>query len=146
MRTKNEIQVNRVSKKFYAEIVNRVNMTFGAMSGCANLSTQVVEIIDRYISDGVFDGHDNEMVMVAFLMLKPEIDKAATRSRRARELAARRKSQQTIYTEPIQPKCDKSSPTKSGATTITKQRQKPLKKFGVKIVHRKRISKRRRWR
>lgn len=142
MRTKKEIQVNRVSKKFYAEIVNRVNMTLGVMSGCANLSTQVVEIIDRYISDGVVGSHSNEMVMVAFLMLKPEIDKAAARSRRAREVAARRKSHSDIM--PDQPKYEKGSSAKSRATN-NKQRQKPLRKFGVKIVHRKRVSKRRKW-
>lgn len=86
-----ENQTNRVSKKFYAEIISRIDGTFGSVLNCPDLIPVAVKAIDRYIADGTIPQRENILVTTAFLMIKSEIDKAAVRSRRARESANRRR-------------------------------------------------------
>lgn len=87
-----ENQVNRVSKKFYAQIIERVNIAFSGLANRDDLIDDATSVINRYIDDGIIAKIDDEMVMIAFMMVKPEIDKAAERSRRARAAAAHRKA------------------------------------------------------
>lgn len=161
MKTSSQNQLNHVSKKFYRSIIDRVTDVFSTIEipssptvtiSAAELAAETIEMIDRYISDGTVMKSSGEMALLAFLMVKPEIDKAADRSRRARQSAARRaqlkqtsiaiatstaataetipdstETQSPSSTKPVSPKPVSPKPSKN---------QKPMKKFGVHIVHR----------
>lgn len=173
MKTSSENQLNHVSKKFYRNIIDRVTDVFSTIEipssstgtiSAADLAAETIKMIDRYISDGTIAKPSGEMALLAFLMLKPEIDKAADRSRRARQSAARRAqlkqtsatttiiptktSEKTILPTntnlPPQESDSTSKPTikerpssyKTCSSPKTTQHKKPMKKFGVPIVHR----------
>lgn len=155
-----ENQTNRVSKKFYAEIISRIDGTFGSVLNCPDLIPVAVKAIDRYIADGTIPQSENILVTTAFLMIKSEIDKAAVRSRRARESANRRRKPNPEMVQPEQISSDDKSefviettgskPIKDAKVTtkikneITKYkvgRTKTGKKFGIKIIHKRKVNK-----
>jgi len=86
-----ENQVNRVSKKVYADLVSRVNDTIGSILDRLAFVPEIVKAIDEYIADGTLPVKEDAIVKLVFYMIKAEIDRAAARSRRARERAALRR-------------------------------------------------------
>ncbi len=86
-----ENQVNRVSKKVYADLVSRVNNTLKATLRQPDIIPEAIQAIDEYIADGTIPTPKDGLILIVFYMIKPEIDRAAERSRRARERAALRR-------------------------------------------------------
>ncbi len=76
-----------VSRKFYSDIISRVNTALSHSPECAE---DTKKIIDAYLA-GKKPKSTDGMAMVAFNMIKDEIDRAVSRSRRARERAAARR-------------------------------------------------------
>ncbi len=86
-----ENQVNRVSKKVYADLVSRVNNTLKATLRQPDIIPEAIQAIDEYIADGTIPTPKDGLILIVFYMIKSEIDRAAERSRRARERAAVRR-------------------------------------------------------
>ena len=92
-RIKKSKGVNGVSKKFYADLDNRVKGVMMVIDGGKTPYIAVKMAIDNYIFKGVEPERDALiLVRIIFLLLKPEIDKAMMRSRKARERAVARRS------------------------------------------------------
>ena len=92
-RIKKSKGVNGVSKKFYADLDNRVKGVMMVIDGGNTPYIAVKMAIDNYIFKGVEPERDALiLVRIIFLLLKPEIDKAMMRSRKARERAVARRS------------------------------------------------------
>lgn len=133
-----ENPVNRVSKKFYNGIIDRINAVFNELPQGEDLKSKTVEMINHYINEGVVSPSDNKLVSVAFLMLKSEIDKAAVRSRRAREAATRRKeSKQSFDTLRDQIPQEKSVPEVQTLSEATNIHSDPCHKSKKKNLHRR---------
>ena len=79
-----------ISKRAYNEFVERINNVFGNNDD-NDYTTDVISLIDNYLSGTDYDLSQYAMsVRIAFLMILPEIQKAANRSRKAKEAAAKR--------------------------------------------------------
>ncbi len=122
-----ENQVNRVSKKVYADIVSRVNNTLKATLRKPDIIPEAIQAIDEYIANGTIPTPKDGVILIVFYMIKPEIDRAAERSRRARERAAIRreklqaaKSAALKYSAGLIPSDPKTvpSPTQSTPTAL----------------------------
>lgn len=82
---------NSVSKKFRSCIRCRIAATCQALSLPAETEAECDSLIDRYISDGIVPGENQaKEVLIIFSLLRPEIDRAISRSAAARVRAARR--------------------------------------------------------
>lgn len=77
-----------VSRKFYSDIVSRVNSSLSPFPASVS---EAMRIINLYL-DGKEISSTDCMAMLAFNMVKDEIDRAIARSRRARQRAAERKA------------------------------------------------------
>lgn len=85
-----------VSKKFYADILERIDSALGHM--CES-KTEAVRVVDVYLREGVVESGDG-VAMIVFNMIRVELDRAMERSRRARERArARRESNRHVSKE-----------------------------------------------
>ncbi len=118
-----ENQVNRVSKKVYADLVSRVNNTLKATLRQPDIIPEAIRAIDEYIADGTIPTPKDGIILIVFYMIKPEIDRAAERSRRARERAAIRreklqaaKSTAMKYSAGLTPSVPNPAPTPSQST------------------------------
>lgn len=77
-----------VSRKFYVDVDNRLREAAACIGGGDEMYAAMKAMIDLYISEGVVAEEDTDASMrLVFAMLRPEIDKAMSRSRRARERA-----------------------------------------------------------
>lgn len=77
-----------VSRKFYADITLRINST---LAGLPDSAEEAQRLVSCHLH-GENTGSSDSLALVAFNMIRPEIDRAMERSRRARERAARRKN------------------------------------------------------
>ena len=81
-----------VSEKFYDDICKRVYEALKYSHDISELMARCMRMLDLYMTRGEcpkkWDGVDLNMV---FSLLRPEIDRAMARSKRARENAARRR-------------------------------------------------------
>ncbi len=123
-----ENQVNRVSKKVYADIVSRVNNTLKATLRLPDIIPEAIQAIDEYIADGTIPTPKDGLILIVFYMIKPEIDRAAERSRRARERAAIRreklqaaKSTALKYSAGLIPSVPKPVPSPTQPTSTASQ-------------------------
>ena len=87
-----------VSRKVYADITSRIN---SALSHSAASATEAIRLVDAHIAGGDAVS-DDATAMLAFNMIKPELDRAMVRSQRARERARARKAAKEAGT-PDQP-------------------------------------------
>ncbi len=76
-----------VSRKFYADITSRIN---SSLAGAKKSADEALRLVGCHMRGEKAVSADC-MAMLAFNMIRPEIDRAMERSRRARESAARRK-------------------------------------------------------
>lgn len=98
-----------VSKKFHTEICARVSASF---SKChPSLVGKAIAVIERYMLNGIVPSVSEEAaIQLMFNLLRPEIDKAIARSRRARERSKSQNGKQQQPTRQLQePKHPKSS-------------------------------------
>ncbi|MDE6358447.1 MAG: hypothetical protein K2L29_02490 [Duncaniella sp.] len=77
-----------VSKKVYSDISERIRLSLGHMPESA---AEAMRLVDAYLYGGPAESQD-AMAMIAFNMVRVELDRAMARSLRARERAARRKA------------------------------------------------------
>lgn len=86
--------VRNVSEKFYVDICRRVTEAILLTGGDEELAEVAMGVINAYISCGIEPTDDMYVgLRLVFAVLKPELDRAMSRSRKARERARlRRKS------------------------------------------------------
>lgn len=93
-----------VSKKFYAGIMERIRSSVEFTHGDSDFQASLTAMVDAYLADGSEPDEDSPLTMrLVFALLRPEIDKAAARSRAARERAA--KKRETIERKDDSGKC-----------------------------------------
>lgn len=81
-----------VSKNFYASVTDRVRESLGLI-GRTDAVEGTIACIDRYMADGTVPSTGTDAaILLTFNLLRPEIDKALQRSRRARQRAAENKA------------------------------------------------------
>ncbi len=80
-----------ISKKAYADFISRFKHTFIDMLNNPNLYNEAVNVFEAYLKGETVE-HCDIIVSLAFNMIRPEIDKAISRSASARQRAAIRKS------------------------------------------------------
>lgn len=76
-----------VSKKVYSDISERINTT---LSFAPESAAEAMRIVDLYLA-GETPHSPDQMAVIAFNMIRVELDRAMTRSSRARERARKRK-------------------------------------------------------
>ncbi len=76
-----------VSRKVYADISARVSV---ALSASGESRTEAMRMVDSYLA-GQEVSSDDALAMLAFNMIRDELDRVMARSRRARERAAGRR-------------------------------------------------------
>ena len=76
-----------VSRKVYADISARVSV---ALSASEESRSEAMRMVDSYLA-GQEVSSDDALAMLAFNMIRDELDRAMARSRRARERAAARR-------------------------------------------------------
>ncbi len=83
-----------VSKKFYADICQRVAESVMVTGGNESVVERTMAVIDAYISKGIKPDEETESVgiLIIFHILKAEIDRAITRSCLARQRALTRRN------------------------------------------------------
>lgn len=82
-----------VSKKFYTEVDTRIRAAIEAAGMCSDDYAATRSAVDLYLSDGTVPTELHPVaVRLLFAVLRPEIDKAVERSRRARERALRKRA------------------------------------------------------
>ncbi|MCM1355409.1 MAG: hypothetical protein NC212_03280 [Staphylococcus sp.] len=77
-----------VSEKFYQSLNERA-IDAANVVGKPLLGVDVMKVVDAYINDGVQPSGHTAEVMLVFTLLKPEIDKAMSRSAAARKRCKR---------------------------------------------------------
>lgn len=88
------VSVRNVSRKFYADICQRVAESVMVTGGNDTVVERTMVMIDAYISKGIKPDEETESVgiLIIFHILKAEIDRAITRSRLARQRALTRRN------------------------------------------------------
>lgn len=86
--------VRNVSKKFYADIWQRVAESVMVTGGNDTVVERTMVVIDAYISKGIKPDEETESVgiLIVFHILKAEIDRAISRSHLARQRALTRRN------------------------------------------------------
>ncbi len=81
-----------ISKKAYNDFAGRIRDIFTDKLNAPSVTAEAMNALDRYVrgEEIAFDKMDR-IVLIAFLMIQPEIDKAIARSKAARLRAAIRK-------------------------------------------------------
>ncbi len=80
-----------VSKKFYADILERVIVTSLLLPESEKFTRQTMDLIDTYLrTHKIHLPSQPKEIQLIFAVILPEIDRALTRSERARERAEKR--------------------------------------------------------
>lgn len=96
---KSKGQVLPVSKKFYAEICERVREACRIIGADDATGKAIVTAVNDFIHSGATPASDTDKcVMLAFALLRPEIEKALARSAAARRRALVRKGKSSRHT------------------------------------------------
>ena len=115
--------VRNVSKKFYADICQRVAESVMITGGNESVVERTIVVIDAYISKGIKPDEETESVgiLIIFHILKADIDRAITRSRLARQRALTRRNSHdsTIKTTSDTPQTKYKTPQTTSATFQT---------------------------
>lgn len=90
-----------ISKKAYLQYKKRFETTFIDCFSDERAYARSLEALDYYLAHGSMMTGLPVNVLLAFMMVAPEIDKSIARSKAARERAARRKSQSALSTPPM---------------------------------------------
>lgn len=113
MKTKERLPI---SVKAYNDFKARFNHVFNELSCDTKSYDEAIELFDRYINSGCsIEVKGSPIVVLAFSMIKSEVDKAYARSLAARKRASLRKEKQThSRIDPIE---TKSTETKNSETS-----------------------------
>ncbi len=85
-----------VSKKVYSDISERINTT---LSFSPYSAAEAMHVVDAYLA-GEDAVSEDAIAMLAFNMIKAELDRAMVRSTRARERAEKRRKKQPATDKP----------------------------------------------
>ncbi len=89
-----------ISKKAYNDFAERFHDIFINMINAPSIANEALEAFNRYVrGEEISINKMDRVVQIAFLMIKPEIDKAIARSNAARLRAAARKMNKTAQLE-----------------------------------------------
>lgn len=110
-----------ISKKAYADFISRFQHTFNDILNHPNLYNEAVSVFEAYLRGETVE-HCDIIVSLAFNMIRPEIDKAISRSASARQRAAIRKSRAANET----PAPDVPSPQKARQDDTTDIADTPI--------------------
>ncbi len=89
-----------ISKKAYNDFVGRFHDIFIDLINAPSIAKEALEAFNRYVrGEEISINKMDRVVQIAFLMIKPEIDKAIARSKAARLRAAARKMNKTAQLE-----------------------------------------------
>lgn len=106
----------QVSRKVYSDISTRVST---ALSGSPASASETMRVINGYL-EGLLPESSDALAMLAFNMIRPELDRAMERSRRARERArARREAKAAAMPHPDD---ERNAPAEEKATVCTEIR------------------------
>lgn len=95
-----EKQVLPISKKAYDDFIRRFQHTFIDLLKHPGLYNEAVSVFEAYLKGEIVENCDST-ILIAFNMIRPEIDKAISRSKSARRRAALRKqAKETESTAP----------------------------------------------
>lgn len=90
-----------ISKKAYAGFTERIRVTFEEVLMRPELSAEAVGMLDRYLAGEEWrDAGSSGEAVLAFSMIRTEVDKAMTRSAAARRRAAARRNNKAAGSEP----------------------------------------------
>lgn len=100
-RTSNhEGNVILISKRAYNDFVTRIRQTLSEISLCQDSIDEAVDLFCRYVQGEISDLDSTDIIVkVALMMVKPEIDKAISRSSAARERAKLRREKSASVSE-----------------------------------------------
>lgn len=85
-----------ISKKAYNDFAGRIHDIFIDRLNAPSIADEALEAFDHYVRGEEISIHQmDKIVQIAFLMIKPDIDKAIARSKAARLRAAARKIAKT---------------------------------------------------
>lgn len=107
-----------VSEKFYSDMRHRIAVTLAphVMPG-EHLIQDAIKALDDYLFNGIEPGKESHFaIRLTISLIKPEIDKAIERSRRAR---SRRKSTENKSTENIAPETSSDTVTEISSNTVS---------------------------
>lgn len=123
------VSVRNVSRKFYADICQRVAESVMITGGNESVVERTIVVIDAYISKGIKPDEETESVgiLIVFHILKAEIDRAISRSHLARQRALTRRNSHdstnstnsTIKTTSDMPQTKYKTPQTTSATSQT---------------------------
>lgn len=156
--TKNNdaLRERRVSRKFQAYITNRVEESCRFLPDGDDICAEALRLINSYISEGTLNtkGERTEVMLIIGL-LRPEIDKAVSRSIAARRRAAARKqtaerTEHAAVREPVQDTSEEmeeiclptASESPKAASMSDRPRQRPIKFVKSRTVKRQKPSRR----
>ncbi|MCM1355897.1 MAG: hypothetical protein NC212_05790 [Staphylococcus sp.] len=93
-----------VSKKFHTYITDRINDACRTIGDNDDAAAKTLALVNRYITTGECDLTDADaIVRLIFTLLRPEIDRAISRSKAARLRAANRRAEKATEPTPIVP-------------------------------------------
>ncbi len=104
-----------VSKKVYSDITSRVNTT---LSFAPTSAAEAMRLVDSYLAGFEAESSD-PAATIAFSMIRPELDRAMSRSARARERARIRKAKLTASADdscPVAPPAANNPEVSDGET------------------------------
>lgn len=114
--------VRNVSEKFYADICRRVTEAILLTGGDEELAEAAMGVVNAYISCGIEPTEDMYVgLRLVFAVLKPEIDRAMARSRKARERARLRRKSDSPAESPAA--AESASPSQPAAPGLHPLRQ-----------------------
>lgn len=126
-----------VSRRFYNDISLRIN---NALSAAPVSAAEAMRIVDSYM-DGESPESDDPMAILAFNMIKDEIDRAMTRSQRARARARIRKGATKNETLPATEKITEKNSEEEPAPAPASERPKSRRERRAALNLMRRLSK-----
>ncbi len=108
-----------VSKKVYADISDRITTT---LSFAPTSAAEAMRLVDSYLEGQTPESNDG-MAMIAFNMIRAELDRAISRSARARERARIRKQGASAVENPA---TSTSTPESGAADTCEETASAPI--------------------
>lgn len=92
-----------ISKKAYNDFTGRIREIFTSHINAPSIAAETLGAFDRYVrGEEISIPQMDRVTQIAFLMIRPDIDKAIARSKAARLRAAARKMSKTALVETVQ--------------------------------------------
>ncbi len=130
-----------VSKKVYSDISERINTT---LSFSPYSAAEAMHVVDAYLA-GEDAVSEDAIAMLAFNMIKAELDRAMVRSTRARERAEKRRKAQPAACKPDAAPVVADATTAAEAEEAAEPVELPLSRRERRAIERSLHPKSRKW-